>query len=383
MLVNKIIRVSTVPISLNILLKNQFIFLSKHFDVTALSSGGKDLMELQNREKVNIKAIEMKREISIFNDLFALVRLYVYFKNEKPMIVHSITPKAGLLSMIAAKLAGVPIRMHTFTGLIFPTKNGMMKKLLIKMDKLVCYCATNVYPEGSGVKKDLLNYNITRKPLKLLANGNVNGVDLEYFDSSHFSVRDREQLKKQLSVNCGDFIFIFVGRLVKDKGINELVESFNNLQNPSCKLLLVGSYEQDRDPLLAKTLHIISTNKNIISVGFQPDVRGFLAISDVLVFPSYREGFPNILLQSGAMQLPSIVTDVNGSNEIIINNENGIIIPVKNVLVLQNSMNKICRDHAFRNKLKNNARKLISDRFQQKIVLEALLEEYKNLENNV
>lgn len=382
-MVNKIIRVATIPISLNILLKNQFIFLNKYFDVTAISSSGKDLAELQNREKVKVKVIEMKREISIFKDFIALRELYLYFKKEKPMIVHSITPKAGLLSMIAAKLAGVPIRMHTFTGLIYPTKKGFMKVLLIKMDKLLCYCATNVYPEGSGIKKDLLDYNITRKPLKLLANGNVNGVDLEYFDSSLFSFAHREQLKKQLSINYGDFVFIFVGRLVKDKGINELVESFINLKNPSFKLLLVGSYEQDRDPLLAKTLHIILTNENIISVGFQPDVRGFLAIADVLVLPSYREGFPNILLQSGAMDLPSIVTDINGSNEIIINNENGIIIPVKNVLVLQNSMNKMFKDNIFRNKLKKNARKLISDRFQQKIVLEALLEEYQNLENNV
>lgn len=380
---NKIIRVSTVPISLNILLKNQFIFLNKYFDVTALSSSGRDLTELQNREKVKIKAIEMKRDISLFNDLIALRELYVYFKKEKPIIVHSITPKAGLLSMLAAKLAGVPIRMHTFTGLIFPTKKGIMKTILIKMDKLLCSCATNVYPEGKGVKKDLLEYRITNKPLIIIANGNVNGVDLEYFKSSHFTVTDCDKLKQKLSVNLGDFVYVFVGRLVKDKGINELVAAFVNLNKPQCKLLLVGPYEVDRDPLLPKTVNIIKTNKNIISVGFQQDVRGFLAISDVLVLPSYREGFPNILLQAGAMELPSIVTDINGSNEIITDNINGIIIPVNNVLILQDSMNKLYYDAAFRNKLKSNTRKLISDRFQQKKFLHELLKEYCNLIKNV
>lgn len=380
---NKIIRVATIPLSLNILLKNQFSFLSQYYKVIAVSSNGNDLEELGSRENVKTHAIEIKRKISLMEDLKSLWKLYYYFKKEKPLIVHSITPKAGLLSMIAAKMANVPIRMHTFTGLIFPTRTGPMKKLLITMDKLLCYCATHVYPEGNGVRNDLINYKITTKPLKILANGNVNGIDLDYFDPRLISEEEKNELKKKNDIHPGDFVFLFIGRLVKDKGINELIKAFKKFNGKNVKLLLVGPLETEQDPLLPETLREISENKNIVAVGFQKDVRPYFAISDVLVFPSYREGFPNVVMQAGAMNLPSIVTDINGCNEIIINNQNGIIIPAKNDLILQQAMSKIFEDEEFRNLLEKNSRKMIADRFQQKVVLEALLNEYQTLENNV
>lgn len=380
---NKIIRVATIPLSLNILLKNQFSFLSQYYKVIAVSSHGNDLEELGYRENVKTHAIEIKRKISLMEDLKSLWNLYYYFKKEKPLIVHSITPKAGLLSMIAAKMANVPIRMHTFTGLIFPTRTGPMKKLLITMDKLLCYCATHVYPEGNGVRNDLINYKITTKPLKLLANGNVNGIDLEYFDPQIISAEEKTELKRKNDIHPHDFVFLFIGRLVKDKGINELIKAFKKFNGKNVKLLLVGPLETEQDPLLPETLREISENKNIVAVGFQKDVRPYFAISDVLVFPSYREGFPNVVMQAGAMNLPSIVTDINGCNEIIINNQNGIIIPAKNDLILQQAMSKIFEDEEFRNLLEKNSRKMIADRFQQKVVLEALLNEYQTLENNV
>lgn len=147
---NKLIRLSTVPLSLNILLKGQLSFLNNFFNIIAVSGNGPDLNVVAEREGVLVYSIEMERKISPFKDVVSLVKLYFYFRNERPFIVHSITPKAGLLSMIAAKLAGVPIRMHTFTGLIFPSKTGILQKILIAMDKLLCLCATNIYPEGEG-----------------------------------------------------------------------------------------------------------------------------------------------------------------------------------------------------------------------------------------
>lgn len=177
----KVIRTSTIPISLNKLLKGQLKFLSKEFEVIGLSSSGTDLDEVKDREGVKTIAVEMQRGMSPFKDIVSLVKLYLVFKKEKPQIVHSITPKAGLLCMLAAKFAGVPIRMHMFTGLLFPTMKGFSQKIFIKMDQLLCWAATNIYPEGNGVKQDLINYNITSKPLKVLANGNVNGIDLDFF----------------------------------------------------------------------------------------------------------------------------------------------------------------------------------------------------------
>lgn len=189
----KLFRTSTVPVSLNILLKGQLNFLNNNFEVTAVSGDGSDLHEVAQRERVRIIPIEMQRKIAPWKDLVSLVKMCLLLRKEKPQIVHSITPKAGLITMLAAKLAGVPVRMHTFTGLIFPSKTGIMQQLLIKMDKLLCWAATDIYPEGNGVKRDLEKYRITSKPLKIIANGNVNGIDTSFFNRENVSDDERKK----------------------------------------------------------------------------------------------------------------------------------------------------------------------------------------------
>lgn len=377
----KIVRTSTVPLSLNILLKGQLKFLNQYFLVKAISSEGDDLESVSKREGVDTIVVNMQRGISPFKDLISLIELYKKLRREKPLIIHSITPKAGLLTMLAGKFARIPIRLHTFTGLIFPTAAGFKKRILIAMDRLLCWSATNIYPEGEGVKNDLLKYNITRKPLKILANGNVNGIDTSYFNPELYDAAKKQKLRNELSIHSDDFVFIFVGRLVGDKGINELVQAFSNskfkIQNS--KLLLVGSLETELDPLSAETLKEIQENANIISVGFQPDVRPYFAISNALAFPSYREGFPNVVMQAGAMGLPSIVTDINGCNEIIEEGKNGLIIPPKEVVALQKAMERLKTDNDLYNYLQQHARELIVNRYQREEVWQALLEEYQIL----
>jgi glycosyltransferase involved in cell wall biosynthesis len=384
MKVIKLLRTSTVPISLDYLLKGQLHYLNQHFEVVAVSGNNAHLQEVAKREQIRVVPLTMQRAISPLKDLVVLWKLYWLFRKERPQIVHSITPKAGLLSMVAAKLAGVPIRVHTFTGLIFPSKKGSMQKILIVMDRLLCWAATNIYPEGNGVKQDLINYNITTKPLKIVANGNINGIDTRHFSSDNIPSQTTADLKKELGVSSNHFVFIFVGRLVGDKGINELIAAFNSPLfsrgvGGEAKLLLVGPFETELDPLLPKTLSAIESNPNITSVGFQADVRPYLAISDCLVFPSYREGFPNVVLQAGAMGLPSIVTNINGCNEIIEEGINGLIIPPKDSMALQNAMINLLEDKSVYKNLKNNARQMITSRYEQKLVWEALLSEYQDL----
>ena len=379
---HKLIRVTTVPLSLNLLLRGQLSFLNQYYNVIAVSSSGEALDIVKNREKIPTKEINIKRNISPLNDLKSLFALYKFFKKEKPLIVHSITPKAGLLSMIAAKLVGVPIRIHTFTGLIFPSKKGILQKILILMDRLLCLCATNIYPEGNGVKSDLIKYKITKKVLRVIANGNINGVDTSHFNPILFNSVQKKNLRNKLGIKDDDFVFVFVGRLVADKGINELIQAFYEISKKlvCIKLLLVGPSEPELDPLKKETLDMIQTDSNIISMGFQSDVRPYFAISNALVFPSYREGFPNVVIQAGAMELPSIVTNINGSNEIIIDGENGVIIPVKNTEALKEKMELFITNKTLLSKLKSNARQMITSRYEQKIVWEALLAEYKLLE---
>lgn len=376
----KLFRIATVPMSLNLLLKGQLEFLNKHFQVTAISGEGDDLQTVAKREGVNIHEIEMHRPISLKQDLKSLWNLYWYFKKEKPAIIHSITPKAGLLSMMAGKLAGVPVRMHTFTGLIFPHKYGYMKRTLIIMDKILCRCATHVYPEGRGVKEDLQKHNITNKPLKVIANGNVNGVDVDYYHPEAISEEAKNQLRDCLQIKEDDFVFVFVGRLVIDKGLRELVKAFDALSknHKKVKLILVGPKENAHNPKKRRMFHAMQQNENIITVGFQEEVRPYYAISNVLILPSYREGFPNAVLQAGAMGLPSIVSDISGCNEIIEHEVNGLLVPKKNHIELQKAMEKMLYNPSLLKEFHQNARNKVVKSFDKNFVWQELKKEYEN-----
>ncbi len=383
MVKSKLIRVTTVPFSLDKLLEGQLYYLNNFYEVIAVSGKGPSLDKVKEREKVRIEIVEMQRKISPFKDIVSLFQLIKLFKREKPNIVHSITPKAGLLSMVAAYIAGVSIRVHTFTGLIFPTKHGLFRYILILMDRILCRFATNIYPEGQGVKEDLIRFNITKKPLNVLANGNINGLDINYFDPAIFNEEEKINLRNQLDIPVNNFIFIFVGRLVKDKGINELVQAFSRLSELKNKisLLLVGPFEDDLDPVSKETLNEIQTNPNIYTVGYQDDVRPFFAISDALVFPSYREGFPNVVLQAGAMDLPAIVTNISGCNEIIQQGINGLIIPSKSIEELYEAMKQLLEDPVLHSNLKSTARQNIKQKYESRHVWQAVFNEYKRLES--
>ncbi|WP_288647125.1 glycosyltransferase family 4 protein [uncultured Parabacteroides sp.] len=372
----KLIRTSTIPASLENLLKGQLKMLSKYYNVLAVSSPGDDMETIEEREGVRTIAIPMERRISLIKDFISLIRLIVLFAKERPDMVHSITPKAGLLSMLAAWITRVPVRMHTFTGLVFPTATGKMQKLLIAMDRLTCFCATHINPEGEGVKRDLVNYNITSKPLHIIANDNVNGIDLEYFDKTPEVVEKACSYKKE-----GTFTFCFVGRMVRDKGINELVHSFLRLyqKDERVRLLLVGPFEKELDPVLPEVEEHILHHPGICYMGYQNDVRPFLVASDALVFPSYREGFPNVVIQAGAMGLPAIVTDINGCNEIVLPDLNGVIIPSKDEQALYESMKYFASHPVEVERMAANARPLIASRYEQRIVWNALLDEYKSI----
>jgi glycosyltransferase involved in cell wall biosynthesis len=369
--------------SLNILLKDQLAFLNDYYDVVAISGQDIHLENIANRERVKTISVEFKRNISVIHDFISLIKLYKVLKFEKPLIIHSITPKAGLLSMIAAYFAKVPIRIHTFTGLVFPSKTGFLKFLLINLDKILCLFATHIIPEGNGVKNDLLKYKITNKPLKIIANGNVNGINLDYFDPNLYSFQKKVSLKKSLFILDTDFVFIYIGRLVADKGINELIHAFNNLKNKNVKLLLIGDFEEALDPLFSSTLKLINTNNAIISVGFQDDVRPYFSIANALVFPSYREGFPNVVLQASAMNLPCIVTNINGCNEIIQDGLNGIIIEPKCQNEILKAMNLVLDNPEFLAKLTTNARLSIVSRFSQELVWQELLKNYQSIEKKI
>lgn len=383
---NKLIRITTVPLSLDKLLEGQMSFMKNHYEVIAVSSDENYLKKIGHKEGVDTFCVEMTRKITPLKDIKAVFSLYKYFKREKPLFVHTHTPKAGTVGMIAAWLAKVPNRLHTVAGLPLMEVRGKKRQLLNLVEKITYKCSTNVYPNSKGLEEIIIKEQFCpKKKLKVIGNGSSNGINTSYFDPTLFSEKQKIDLKNELGIKDLDFVFIFVGRLVKDKGINELVQSFFKLckYNDQVKLLLVGPQEPELDPLDKYTLQCISEDNNIIEVGYQADVRPYFAISDALVFPSYREGFPNVVMQAGAMGLPAIVTDINGCNEIIQEGVNGVIIPSKDEEALNTKMQLFLKDRNIFSQLRNNARKMILDRYEQSVVWDALLTEYKSLEKNV
>lgn len=374
----KIIRACTVSMSVDFV-AGMLPDLCKKYEVILLSSPGPELDEVIAKYGVRGIQIPMERHISLRHDIVSLYRLIRAFRREKPTMVHSITPKAGLLCMIAAWLTRVPVRVHTFTGLVFPTATGLKRKILMLTDKITCACATHVIPEGEGVKHDLLHNGITKKPLRVLGYGNVRGVDMERF-SRRPEVMDIVTQKSLKSQN--HFTFLFIGRIVRDKGINELCKAFNMLSGMAqVRLLLVGEYEDDLDPISEVSRSIIENNPSVEAVGpkIGDELLAYYAAADCFVLPSYREGFPNTVLEAGAMGLPCIVTDINGSREIVKEDENGIIIPPRDSEALFEAMMRMMRDKVARTRMARNTRKMISDRFEQGFVRKCLYDFYDEI----
>lgn len=371
----KIIRAVTISKSIGFYIQLVPDLQKKGYEVVSVSSPGTELQELRD---MGVKCVEvsMQRRMSPFKDLNSLCRLIRVFQEEKPYIVHSMTPKAGLLCMLAAWITKVPRRVHTFTGLVWPTAAGVSRRILMFTDWLTCACATHIIPEGKGVMDDLRKH-ITRKPMRVLGYGNVRGVDLAFWNKENADKARLDNIRDE-----GKFTYLFVGRIVKDKGIEELIEAFMQVrQSNHVRLVLMGKFEDELDPISDKARREIEACEDIVYVGPQygKDLLAYYAACDCFVFPSYREGFPNAVLEAGAMELPSVVTDINGSREIIEDGKNGIIVPSKNVDALTVAMRRMVEDKTMREQMENEARPMIASRFEQGFVHRCLLGFYEEI----
>lgn len=375
----KYLYVTTISMTLDYFLKGVMADLVKTGnEVVAVSSPGPWMAGVRAIEGVKVIEVPMERRISPFKDLRSLCRLYNVIRAERPDIVHSFTPKAGLLAMMAAKLARIMVRVHTFTGLVFPTASGLKKRLLMTTDKLTCSCATNIIAEGQGVRKDLINAGITKKEVRVLGHGNIRGIDLTYYNRTPEVVELADKLRAP-----DVFTFLFVGRVVRDKGIVELVQAFERIcsDNRPVRLVLIGPFESDVDPIPEDIRQRLGENPAIITTGeiTGVDLLAWYAASDCFVLPSYREGFPNTVIEAGAMGLPSIVTDINGSNEIISDGVNGLIVPPHNGEALLEAMRKVLDDKCFRESAALVCRDMIASRFEEGQVRVSLLNFYSEI----
>lgn len=330
----KFFLMTTVPMSLNFF-KGQINELSKEFDVTLISSPDNVLKKIAQRENVKYRTIAMKRDISLKDDISGLLKFLYLFAKERPQIIHCNTPKASLLGLTSGYLTRVPTRIYYIHGLRYEGAVGKKRQLLVNFEKLNCFFATDIVAVSHGIKQKV-EQQLTKKPVTVIHHGSANGLDINEFSNHNYNAKI---IREEYGISENDFVFGFVGRLVKDKGIEELVGAFNQLEQKDIKLILVGKYEPDLDPLSQETLQIIKSNPNIIEVGFQKDVKKFLSIMDLFVSPSYREGFGVAVLEANLMKVPVLVSNITGHSEIVTQGINGFFVKPKNVQDLQEKMN--------------------------------------------
>lgn len=356
--------VTTIATSLNFF-KGQYQLLSEDFDITAIASHKDDLIKIGEDNGIKTHYIPMEREISLFKDFYSLICFICYFIKERPYIVHGNTPKGSLLSMIAAWITKVPVRIYMCHGLRYQGCGGFKRKLLMFMECISCRCATEVMCVSNGIKEVLIEDKITNKEPVVIWNGSVRGIDTIKFNPDNF--KDNSNLKQQYNLNENDFILTFVGRIVKDKGINELVEAVNILHSKyaNIKLLLIGKFENTGNPVSDITKRIIDESDFIITTGPQSNIASFLSITDLFVFPSYREGFGLSLMEAGAMGIPSLASNIPGCNEVVIDGQTGILIPSHSSQAIIDSIEKLYNNRELLNKIKSNCRNSIIERYEQ------------------
>ncbi|HEY9005618.1 MAG TPA: glycosyltransferase family 4 protein [Ohtaekwangia sp.] len=379
----RLLRITTVPISLHLLLKGQFRFMREQgFDVYTMSAGGKEVSEVLKEGGEHIE-VPLTRKITPVQDLICLGKIIQVIRTIRPHIVHTHTPKAGLLGMLAAWICRVPVRMHTVAGLPLVEATGLKRFTLVITEKITYFCATRVYPNSAGLKDYMIQSMGAREDkLKIIGRGSSNGIDTVYFRRSDDIEKQVDELRSKYGIRKEDVVFSFVGRIVKDKGIGEIIKAFRRISSQAetkVYLLLIGSFEQDLDPLSKEDYDFLHNGENVILAGFQSDVRPWIAASDAFVFPSYREGFPNVVMQACCLMVPCIVSDINGCNEIIQHEKTGIVVPVKDAEAVYQAMVMLMEHPRLRTSYSLAARNYIVDNFDQRFVWKELLNEYNML----
>ena len=356
------------------------------YDVYTISADGPEVKEVL-KEGVQHIAVPFTRKITPMRDLVCLVKLVGIIRRIKPDIIHTHTPKAGLLGMLAGWICGTPVRIHTVAGLPLMVTSGLKRRLLVMMERLTYRCAHRIYPNSEGLKKFLIE-ELKADPakVKVVGKGSSNGIDTRVFTRSEELKETALGIRRKHGIAENDIVFSFVGRVVRDKGVVELVESFKVLNGQLATdskarifLFMVGPFEEDLDPLPEEVVSFLRTDKRVVLAGFQADVRPWIMASDIFVFPSYREGFPNVVMQSCLLEVPCIVSDINGCNEIISRDVTGLIVPVRDKNSLLLAMSELMKDEVTRRKFAKAGREFVFANFGRQHVWDSLKNEYEQL----
>lgn len=366
--------------SLRFLFRNQFEFLADNgVDVTAVASSPTSGDEAwKDPIPAKFVSIGMRREPSPFFDMISLVRLWWFLVFNRFDIVHVSTPKAGLLGALASFLSGHRNLVYTIRGRVYENAKGVKRRFWAALDSLVCWLSRRVFVISRELRDSVVREGISpRSKTFVLANGSSNGIDLEKYRSSEEMLARSDALKNELGIRANQLVILSIGRIRREKGINELVRAFELAQEQCDNLLLViaGSRESV-DPLDEDVDQAMAENDSIIELGWQNDPEVLYALADVVVFPSYREGFGNVTLEGGAMKLPVIASDIFGPREVITDGENGLLVPPQDHVALCSAMVRLAEDRDLRKRLGANAYRNVSENYSQQLVFEELLHSY-------
>ena len=376
----RIARISTVPFYVVAQLKNQISYLGRQgASVTVISSDEPERLEFEGIAGVSYHAIDIPRSIAPWRDLMAFIRLLLFFRRRQIQIVHSTTPKAGLLTAVAAWMAGVPVRLHTFTGQPWVTMRGTKRLLARGSDRVIGMLNTRCYTDSPSQRLFLIAEGIIKaEKLVVIGSGSLAGVDTGRFDRSRFTPHECEALKDTLRIPHDAPVLLFVGRITADKGVRELLKAFRQLSATArdAHLVFVGHFDTESGMSSSVSRQDVEGIQNAHVVDYTSTPEAYMAIADILCLPSYREGFGTVVIEAAAMGVPTVGTQIYGLSDAVVHGETGLLVPPRNVEELAVALQKLLSDAPLRAKLGEAANRRAHEKFDAQVFNQLVAAEY-------
>ena len=375
----KFIQSNTIPDTFLAFTKGQLSYLGdKGFEIIAITSPGDRFEEFRERERIKVYPVVMLREISPFRDVAALFRIIRIMLKERPSLVQGSTPKAGMLTMMAAAITDRPARLFFLRGVRHSELCGWKRRAVYSMEKLTCRLANRVLCTSPSVMKEAIESGIAApKKTAVLHNGTGNGIDHKRFDPHSF---DAKAIRAQWGISDDSSVVLLAGRIVRDKGVVELAECWSVLKKkfPNLYMIMAGSIEKE-DPVPQAVLDYLKAEERVIMPGRVKDVAPLYSITDILVHPTYREGIPIAPLEASAMEVPVVATKVTGCVDAVVDGETGILVPPKDSAALAEAIEYLLEHPEERERMGKAGRERVVRDFRQEDVWEALYQEYVRL----
>ena len=346
--------------------------LSQHYQVHIIFNGNAEEMS-PDLEIAGLIPVRIERKISPWQDLLALLRLIKIFRSHNFEIVQSVTPKAGLLAMMASFFAGVKIRSHIFTGQIWVTRRGMNRWVFKQVDRLIAMLATDVLVDSVSQRQFLLDENVVSASRSVvLAKGSIAGVDIERFKPD---VQLRAKVRQELEYDADNTVFLFIGRLNRDKGVLDLATAFARINESRARLLIVGPDEAGMQAQMERILANCVNRVHFVGYSAHPEI--YMAAADVLCLPSYREGFGSVVLEAAAVGIPAIGSRIYGVEDSIVDGQTGLLFSAGNIEELQHCLQAIIDDGEMASRFGETARTRVAQEFSSEILASAWLDYYQ------